>query len=143
MAKDVVTALEKNKDTQILIIFSGTSHAYGINQEVENLYPGFKTFQKLVVGRFEVRVEELKDVKSVQKAMFSSGKKSCEAVGKVVSFEFDPVTKQAILSPELLQKIKEKSQEKLGPSGEIGKRKRGEDGKEVASPVKSNSQSRQ
>ena len=132
MAKDVVTALEKNKDTQILIIFSGTSHAYGINQEVENLYPGFKTFQKLVVGRFEVRVEELKDVKSVQKAMFSSGKKSCEAVGKVVSFEFDPVTKQAILSPELLQKIEEKVQ-KGRPSGEI--QKRDEDGKKVVSPA--------
>ena len=132
MAQDVVTALEKNKDTQILIIFSGTSHAYGINQEVENLYPGFKTFQKLVVGRFEVRVEELKDVKSVQKAMFSSGKKSCEAVGKVVSFEFDPVTKQAILSPELLQKIEEKVQ-KGRPSGEI--QKRDEDGKKVVSPA--------
>ena len=85
-----------------------------------------------MVGRFEVRVEELKDVKSVQKAMFSSGKKSCEAVGKVVSFEFDPVTKQAILSPELLQKIEEKVQ-KGRPSGEI--QKRDEDGKKVVSPA--------
>ena len=147
MAQDVVTALEENKGTQILIIFPGTSHAYGTNKEVEDLYPEFKNFQKLVVGRFQeevgVRVEELKDVKSVQKAMFSSGRESCEAVGRVVSFEVDPVTKQAILSPELLKKIEEKSQEKLGPSGEIGKRKRVEDGKEVASPVKSNSQSRQ
>ena len=147
MAQDVVKALEENKGTQILIIFSGTSHAYGVNQEVEKLYPGFKNFQKLVVGRFQeevgVRVEELNDVKSVQDAMLSSGRESCGVVGEVVSFEVNPNTKKAILPPELLQKIKEKSQEKLGPSGEIGKRKRGEDGKEVASPVKSNSQSRQ
>ena len=100
-----------------------------------------------MVGRFQeevgVRVEELGDVKSVQKAMLSSGRESCEAVGRVVSFEFDPVTKQAILPLELLRKIEEKSQEMLGPSGEIQKRKRGGDGEEVVSPVKSNSKSRQ
>ena len=117
MAQDVVKALEENKGTQILIIFSGTSHAYGVNQEVENLYPGFNDFQKLVVGRFQeevgVRVEELEDVKSVQDAMLSSGKKSCGAVGEVVSFEVDPDTRQAILPSELLQKIKEKVPEKI------------------------------
>ena len=53
MAQDVVKALEENKGTQFLIIFPGTSHAYGTNQEVENLYPEFKNFQKLVVGRFQ------------------------------------------------------------------------------------------
>ena len=146
MAQDVAKALEENKGTQILIIFSGTSHAYGTNKEVEDLYPEFKNFQKLVVGRFQeeegVRVEELKDVKSVQEAMLSSGKKSCEAVGEVVSFEFNPDTLKAILPPELLQEIEKKSQEKLGPSGEIGKRKRDEDGQEVASPAQSKSQSR-
>ena len=145
MAQDVVKALEKNKGTQILIIFSGTSHAYGVNQEVENLYPGFKDFQKLVVGRFQeevgVSVEELKDVKSVQDAMLSSGRESCGAVGKVVSFEVNPDTKQAILPPELLQKIEEKFQEKSRPSGEI--QKRGGDGEKVVSPAQSNSQSRQ
>ena len=121
----------------MLIIFPGTSHAYGANQEVENLYPGFKNFQKLVVGRFQeevgVRVEELKDVKSVQDAMLSSGRESCGAVGEVVSFEVDPDTKQAILPPELLQKIEEKFQEKSRPSGEIGKRKRGEGVAELVS----------
>ena len=144
MAQDVVKALEENKGTQILIIFSGTSHAYGANQEVENLYPGFKNFQKLVVGRFQeevgVRVEELKDVKSVQDAMLSSGRESCEAVGKVVSFEVNPDTKQAILPPELLQKIEEKL-EKSRPSGEF--KTRGGDGEKVVSPAQSNSQSRQ
>ena len=139
MAQDVVTALEENKGTQILIIFPGTSHAYGTNKEVEDLYPEFKNFQKLVVGRFQeevgVRVEELKDVKSVQKAMSSSGKKSCEAVGEVVSFEFNPDTLKAILPPELLQEIEKKSQEKLGPSGEI--KKRGGDGAKVVSPAQS------
>lgn len=136
MAQDVVKALEENKGTQILIIFSGTSHAYGVNQEVENLYPGFNDFQKLVVGRFQeevgVRVEELKDVKSVQDAMLSSGRESCEAVGKVVSFKVNPNTKQAILPSELLQKIEEKFQ-KERPSGEI--QKRGEDGAKVVSPT--------
>ena len=151
MAQDVVTALEKNKGTQILIIFSGTSHAYGVNQEVENLYPGFKNFKKLVVGRFQeevgVSVEELIDVESVQKAMFSSGRESCGAVGKVVSFEFDPDTLKAILPIELLQKIKEKVQETnkdnefRRPSGEI--QKRDEDGAKVVSPAQSKSQSRQ
>ena len=132
MAQDVVKALEENKDTQILIIFSGTSHAYGTNKVVEDLYPEFKNFQKIVVGRFQeeegVRVEELEDVKSVQKAMFSSGRESCRAVGEVVNFEVDPVTKQAILPLELLQKIEEKSQ-KERPSVEI--QKRGEDVAEV------------
>ena len=144
MAQDVVTALEENKDTQILIIFSGPPHPYGTYKEVEKLYPGFKNFQKLVVGRFQeevgVRVEELKDVKSVQDAMLSSGRESCGAVGKVVSFEVNPDTKQAILPPELLQKIEEKFQEKSRPSGEI--QKRGGDGEKVVSPAQSNSQSR-
>ena len=98
-----------------------------------------------MVGRFQeevgVRVEELKDVKSVQDAMLSSGRESCGAVGKVVSFEVNPDTRQAIIPPELLQKIKEKSQEKLGPSGKI--QKRDEDGAKVVSPAQSNSKSRQ
>ena len=53
MAQDVVKALEENKGTQFLIIFPGTSHAYGTNKEVEDLYPEFKNFQKLVVGRLK------------------------------------------------------------------------------------------
>ena len=97
-----------------------------------------------MVGRFQeevgVRVEELKDVKSVQDAMRSSGRESCGAVGEVVSFEVDPVTKRAILPSELLQKIEEKSQEKLGPSGKI--QKRDEDGAKVVSPAQPSSQLR-
>jgi len=97
-----------------------------------------------VVGRFQeevgVRVEELNDVKSVQDAMLSSGRESCGAVGEVVSFEVDPVTKRAILPSELLQKIEEKSQEKLGPSGKI--QKRDEDGAKVVSPAQPSSQLR-
>ena len=89
----------------------------------------------------EIFVEELEDVKSVQDAMLSSGRESCGAVGKVVSFEFNPDTLKAILPPELLQKIKEKSQEKLGPSGKI--QKRDEDGKKVVSPAQPSSQLRQ
>jgi hypothetical protein len=109
MAQDVVKKLKQNQDTKILIVFAGTSHIYGVNNELENLDPKLKDCQKLVVGMFSeesVDLKKLTTVKSVQEAMHKSGKESCQEVGGVVSFECDGKdSTKAIIPSEIITLI--------------------------------------
>jgi hypothetical protein len=99
MALDVIKNIKGDEDVVIMIV--GAPHIYGLNQK---LNPQFSKHSKIVIGNFKEQQVDLSTIDSIIQAQIVSGKKSCDTIAKVVSFDYDE-NYQAIIPSQVLQSI--------------------------------------